>query len=108
MSAVKGMTYSAAIVILLALTAWGMEGKVVFASILQGTHKALTIVFILFGAIVLLNTLRHTGAVDRINQWFRGITGDMRGQVCFVAFLFGSLFEGASGFGWAAAVSLQF
>jgi len=105
MSAVKGMTYSAAIVILLALTAWGMEGKVVFASILQGTHKALTIVFILFGAIVLLNTLRHTGAVDRINQGFRGITGDMRVQVIIVAFLFGSLIEGASGFGTPAAVT---
>lgn len=105
MSAVKGMSLSAVIIILLALTVWGMQGEVVVASIFQGTHKALTIVFILFGAIVLLNTLRNTGAVDRINQGFRGISGDMRVQVIIVAFLFGSLIEGASGFGTPAAVT---
>ncbi|WP_085506004.1 L-lactate permease [Thalassobacillus devorans] len=105
MSALKGMFYSAIIVILLALTTWGMEGPVVIASILQGTHKAFTILLILFGAIVLLNTLRHTGAVDRINQGFRSISGDMRVQVIIVAFLFGALIEGAAGFGTPAAVT---
>src|SRR5690625_7286612 len=103
MSAVKGMSLSAVIIILLALTVWGMQGEVVVASILQGTHKALTIVFILFGAIVLLNTLRNTGAVDRINKGFRGISGDMRVQVSIVASLFGSLIEGVAGFGTPAA-----
>ncbi|AIF44372.1 L-lactate permease [Virgibacillus sp. SK37] len=105
MSAVKGMSLSAIIVILLAVMVWGMEGIVITASVLQGIHKALTIVFILFGAIVLLNTLKNTGAVDRINEGFRGITGDMRIQVIIVAFLFGSLIEGASGFGTPAAVT---
>ncbi|MFG6114744.1 L-lactate permease [Halobacillus sp. MO56] len=105
MSALKGMFFSAIIVILLALTTWGMEGEVVLASILQGTHKAFTILLILFGAIVLLNTLRHTGAVDRINQGFRSISGDMRVQVIIVAFLFGALIEGAAGFGTPAAVT---
>src|SRR5699024_96366 len=105
MSAVKGMSLSAVIIILLALTVWGMQGEVVVASILQGTHKALTIVFILFRAIVLLNTRRNTGAVARINQGFRGMSGDMRVQVIIVAFLFGSLIEGASGFGTPAAVT---
>ncbi|WP_028783805.1 L-lactate permease [Thalassobacillus devorans] len=105
MSALKGMFFSAIIVILLALTTWGMEGNVVSASILQGTHKAFTILLILFGAIVLLNTLRHTGAVDRINQGFRSISGDMRVQLIIVGFLFGSLIEGAAGFGTPAAVT---
>src|SRR5699024_2546652 len=105
MSAVKGMSLSAVIIILLALTVWGMQGEVVVASILQGTHKALTILLILFGAIVLLNTLKNTGAVDRINQGFRNISADMRVQIVIVAFLFGAIIEGAAGFGTPAAVT---
>ena len=41
MSALKGMFFSAIIVIALAFTTWGMEGNVILASILQGTHKAM-------------------------------------------------------------------
>lgn len=105
MTALKGMLISSIIVITLALTVWGVEGDIALASILQGTHKALTIVLILFGAIVLLNTLKHTGAVDRINKGFRNISGDMRVQAIIVAFLFGSVIEGAAGFGTPAAVT---
>ncbi|ASN04463.1 L-lactate permease [Virgibacillus necropolis] len=105
MTALKGMFFSAIIVIVLAFLIWGMPGTIVIASIFQGTHKALTILLILFGAIVLLNTLKHTGAVDRINQGFQNISGDMRVQVVIVAFLFGSLIEGAAGFGTPAAVT---
>lgn len=103
--ATKGMTWSALIVILFAISVWGMEGKIIISSILQGTHKTLTILWILFGALVLLNTLRNTGAVDRINQGFQNISGDMRVQVIIVAFLFGSLIEGAAGFGTPAMVT---
>lgn len=105
LSAIKGMFFSAIIVILLSFTVWGVGGNVILASILQGTHKALTILLILFGAIVLLETLRGTGAVTRINQGFRDISRDMRVQVVIVAFLFGSLIEGAAGFGTPAVVT---
>lgn len=104
MSALKGMFFSSVIVAILGLTVWGMDGKLVFASALQGTHKAFTILFILFGAIVLLNTLTHTGAVDRINQGFQSISRDMRVQVIIVGYLFGALIEGAAGFGTPAVV----
>ncbi|WP_210471457.1 L-lactate permease [Sporosarcina sp. 6E9] len=104
MSALKGMFFSSIIVIILGFTVWGMEGKIILASILQGGHKALTILLILFGAVVLLNTLTNTGAVARINQGFQSISGDMRVQVVIVAFLFGALIEGAAGFGTPAAV----
>lgn len=104
MSALKGMFLSSMIVTVLGITVWGMEGKVIAASVLQGTHKALTILLILFGAVVLLNTLTNTGAVDRINQGFRSISSDMRVQVIIVGFLFGALIEGAAGFGTPAVV----
>lgn len=105
MPAVRGMTYSAIIVTILGFFVWGMESKIIAASLLEGTHKALTILLILFGAIVLLNTLQHTGAVDRMNQGFRNISGDLRVQVVIIGFLFGALIEGAAGFGTPAAVT---
>ena len=105
MSALKGMIISAIVVTILGIFVWGMQGNVVIASILQGTHKTLTILYILFGALVLLNTLRQTGAVNRINAGFKKISPDMRVQVIIVAFLFGSLIEGASGFGTPAMVT---
>ncbi|MEC3883314.1 L-lactate permease [Halobacillus sp. HZG1] len=105
MPAKKGMLYSALIVIGLAYFVWGVGERVIAASIMEGAHKTLTILFILFGAIVLLNTLRNTGAVDRINQGFRSISKDMRVQIVIVAFLFGALIEGAAGFGTPAAVT---
>src|SRR5699024_2963386 len=77
MPAAKGMSISAIIVIALGFTVWGMGGNVITSSTLQGAHKALTILWILSGALVLLNTLRNTGAVDRINQGFQNISGDM-------------------------------
>ncbi|MBB5173192.1 L-lactate permease [Texcoconibacillus texcoconensis] len=105
MPAMKGMSLSALIVIFLAVTVWGMQAEVIFASMLEGLHTTITILLILFGALLLLNTLRNTGAVDRINQGFQGISADMRVQVVIVAFLFGSLLEGASGFGAPAMVT---
>lgn len=105
MPAIKGMSISAIIVILLGLSVWGMEGEIVLSSVFQGVHTALTIVFILFGALVLLNTLRNTGAVDRMNQGFQNVSGDMRIQAVLVAFLFGSVIEGAAGFGTPAMVT---
>ncbi len=105
MPAKRGMLFSAIILTVLAYFVWGMDGNVIFASAFQGFHKALTILLILFGAIVLLNTLRHTGAVTRINQGFRSISPDMRVQTVIVAFLFGALIEGAAGFGTPAAVA---
>src|SRR5699024_1124359 len=85
--------------ILLAFSLWVIEGIYISFSILQGIHKALTILWLLFGALLLLNTLQRTGAVVRINQGFRSISEDMRVQAIIVAFLFGALIEGAAGFG---------
>ncbi len=105
MSALVGMTISAIVVTVLGFFVWGIDAGVIGASLLQGTHKTLTIILILFGALTLLNTLRETNAVARINASFQSISSDMRIQVIIVAFLFGSLIEGASGFGTPAMVT---
>ncbi|MHC4880943.1 MAG: L-lactate permease, partial [Planctomycetota bacterium] len=59
-----------------------------------------------FGAILLLNTLKESGAVARIRQGFTDISPDRRVQVIVIAWLFGSFIEGSAGFGTPAAVAV--
>lgn len=83
---------------------WDMEWMVLLASMLQGLHKALAILIILFGAIFMMNVLQRTGAVNRINLGFNRLTTDMRLQAVVIAFLFGAIIEGVAGFGTPAVV----
>ena len=105
MSARSGMTISAIIVALTGYFFWKIPINVIFASILQGMHKTLPILWILFGALMLLNVLRKTGAIDSINAGFKSLSLDMRIQGILVAYLFGALIEGVSGFGTPAMVT---
>ncbi|WP_300560443.1 L-lactate permease [Companilactobacillus sp.] len=103
--ATKGMSISALVVLIEGYFLWKMPVNVVLASVLQGVHKTLPILWILFGALMMLNTLQHTGAIDRINLGFHHLSADMRIQVILVAYLFGALIEGISGFGTPAMVT---
>ena len=90
---------------LIALMAWGMSFNRVLASALQGLVLTGAILWIIFGAILLLNTLKHSGAIKAIRGGFANISPDRRVQVIIVAWLFGCFIEGASGFGTPAAVA---
>ena len=105
MPAKIGMTISAAVVGLVALTVWQMTPIAISASIAQALHRAMTIGFILFGAITLLKTLQETKALDRIKVGFHAISTDMRIQTVLVAFAFVALLEGISGFGTPAIIA---
>ena len=89
----------------IALTAWEMTFNRVLASTLQGLILTGSILWIIFGAILLLNTLKHSGAITAIRGGFSNISPDRRVQVIIVAWLFGCFIEGASGFGTPAAVA---
>lgn len=103
--ATKGMSISAIVVMILGATFWKMDPNILFASILQAIHKSLPIIWILFGALVMLRTLEHTGAITRINMGFEKLSSDMRVQTILIAYLFGALIEGVSGFGTPAMVT---
>lgn len=105
MSAKKGMTISMILMMMLALVIWQVSFDVIFASVLVGIHKSLTIILILLGALTLVNTLKNTKAIKRINQGFEMISKDKRILAVIIAFLFGALIEGASGFGTPAAIT---
>jgi lactate permease len=89
----------------IALGAWGMSVNRVLASILQGMILTGAVLWIIFGAILLLNTLKHSGAIKAIRGGFANISPDRRVQVIIVVWLFGCFIEGASGFGTPAAVA---
>ena len=102
----KAMPLSFLTAVILALYVWKIPGIQVAASTMHGVITAITLLYIIFGAILLLNTLQESGAIQAIRRGFTGITADRRIQVIIVAFLFGSFIEGSSGFGTPAAVAV--
>ncbi|QTP60229.1 L-lactate permease [Billgrantia antri] len=90
---------------LIGLFAWEMSFNRVLASTFQGLVLTVSILWIIFGAILLLNTLKHSGGIAAIRNGFSGISPDRRVQALIVAWLFGCFIEGASGFGTPAAVA---
>lgn len=90
---------------LVALFVWEVTFNRVLASTIQGLLITIAVLWIIFGAILLLNTLKHSGAIGVIRQGFNNISPDRRVQVIIIAWLFGSFIEGASGFGTPAAIA---
>jgi len=89
----------------LAWGAWRVDLRHIAASTVQGLFITFDLLFIIFGAILLLKTLEHSGAVAAIRSSFHDISQDRRVQVVIIAWLFGSFIEGAAGFGTPAAVA---
>jgi lactate permease len=83
---------------------WGMPLLYLLASTFQGLVITFDILYIIFGAILLLNVLKHSGALETIRATFTRLSEDRRVQVVIIAWLFGSFIEGASGFGTPAAI----
>lgn len=104
MPASRAMGLSLVLVASLAWWAWQVPTVQIMASVLEGWVIAASILIIVFGAIVLLNTLKVSGAVDVIREGFTRISPDRRVQTVIVGWLFVAFLEGASGFGTPAAI----
>ncbi|TSA17949.1 L-lactate permease [bacterium] len=90
--------------ILLAAFVWNTPRNYLAAATVKGINSALEILTIIFGALVLLFTLREAGAFEAINRGFRSISKDRRVQAILICWLFGAFLEGAAGFGVPAAL----
>ncbi|WP_416149023.1 L-lactate permease [Salipaludibacillus sp. HK11] len=104
MPAVKAMAISLIATAILALLYWKVPFIIIAASLIEGIIIGLSILYIVFGAILLLNTLKLSGAIDTIRTSFMGVSADRRVQVIIIAWLFGAFIEGAAGFGTPAAI----
>ncbi len=104
-SAKKAMPLVYIATVAVAFVVWEVSFNRVMASTIQGLLITVAVLWIIFGAILLLNTLKHSGAIAVIRQGFNNVSPDRRVQVIIVAWLFGSFIEGASGFGTPAAIA---
>ena len=102
----RAMPLSYATAVVLALVVWRVPLNQVAAASLNGIVVAVRLLFIIFGAILLLNMLRESGALSRIRRTFTDISPDRRIQAIIIGWLFGSFIEGAAGFGTPAAVAV--
>ncbi len=84
---------------------WGTYPNYIAAATINGIVIAFEILFIVFGALALLFTLRQSGAIAAINRGFTGISPDKRVQAIIITWFFGSFIEGAAGFGTPAALT---
>lgn len=98
------MPISYIVAVVVAFVVWQVPASFIAASTVQGFVIALTLLYIVFGALLLLQTLKESGAIATIRQAFTDITPDRRAQAVIIGFLFGSFLEGAAGFGSPAAV----
>ena len=103
--AVWAMPVGYVVVVIIGLFVWQLSFASIAASTVQGLIIALTILYIVFGALLLLATLSESGAVNTIRSAFTDISPDRRVQAVIIAFLFGTFIEGAAGFGTPAAVA---
>ncbi|MHA7154782.1 L-lactate permease [Arthrobacter sp. TMN-50] len=90
--------------VLVALLVWKMDFTGIIAASLEGLIVAATLLYIVFGALLLLSTLTIGGGMATIRAGFDNISSDRRVQAIIIGWLFGSFIEGASGFGTPAAV----
>lgn len=89
----------------LAVFVWNTHWNWIMAASLNGLMIAFKIALIVFGALTLLFTLRASGAIAVINNYFTQISPDKRVQAIIITWFFGSFLEGASGFGTPAAIA---
>jgi len=90
--------------IVIAFFAWKISIIQIIASSIQGLFITFDILYIIFGALLLLNFLKHSKAIATIRAGFAKISNDRRVQLVLLAWLFGAFIEGSSGFGTPAAI----
>ena len=83
---------------------WEFPLRYISASVIQGMFITFDILYIIFGAILLLSLLNYSGGVYAIRAGFAQVSEDRRVQVVIIVWLFGSFIEGAAGFGTPAAI----
>ncbi len=77
----------------------------IMAASVYGALNSFDVLVIIFGAILLMNTLKLSGGAAAINKGFMGICPDKRIQALIIGFSFCSFIEAAAGFGTPAALA---
>jgi len=93
----------------LAVFAFGMPARMVFAAAGYGSvFAAFRILWLIVAAVFLYDIAVKTGQFDVMKRSIARLSGDRRLQAVMVAFSFGAFVEGAAGFGAPVAISAAF
>ncbi len=103
--ATRAMPVAYLITILLALLMWKVPLAQIAAASCDGLVTAASILYIVLGAVLLLNLIQESGAIHSIRKSMFLISPDRRVQAIIIAFFFGAFIEGSAGFGTPAAVA---
>jgi lactate permease len=102
--ATKAMPLAWLVTAIFGVLFWKMDVGFVAASTLAGFGGAINVLIIVFGAILILYTMRESGGMETINYGFHGLSRDRRVQVIIIATIFAAFIEGSAGFGTPAAI----
>lgn len=96
---------AATLVYLVLLVHSRFDPNLVNATVVNGALSSVTPISIIFGAILLSQAMRRSGAERTIGQWLREVSPNPVAQLMIVGWAFPFMIEGASGFGTPAAIA---
>lgn len=96
---------SFAVAFVFGLVFWQIDVLELLATSVYGMLNSMDVLIIILGAILVMNTLKASGATAAINRGFMNICPDKRVQACIIGFSFCSFIESAAGFGTPAALA---
>ncbi len=101
----KAMPLAWLVCVLGAIGAWNLPVGYVTALSRQGIVIAIGVLIIVFGAIIILYTLKYSGGMETIQYGMQNISRDKRIQAIIIGYMFAAFIEGAAGFGTPAALA---
>jgi len=87
------------------LLVWNLSPMYILALSLQGVVTAVGVLIIVFGAIIILFTLKESGGMETIQYGMQNVSRDKRVQAIIIGYMFAAFIEGAAGFGTPAALA---
>jgi lactate permease len=99
------LPFAAILVYLIVVVHSRLDANLVNATVVNGTLSALTPISIIWGAILLSQTIRRSGAEQIIGEWLKEVSPNPVAQLMIVGWAFPFMLEGASGFGTPAAIA---
>src|SRR5215467_4347084 len=99
------LPFAAALVYLLVLVHAKFDANLVNATVMNGMLSALTPISIIWGAILLSQAMRRSGAEGVIGEWLKELSPNPVAQLMVVGWAFPFMIEGSSGFGTPAAIA---
>lgn len=103
--AINAMPAAYFLAVVVGIFYWKISPNVLGAASAKGVLIAIEIIFIVVGAIFLLEILKKARLIESIDDLLKRISHDRRIHAIIIAWSFSAFIEGAAGFGTPAALS---